>query len=280
MKQDSFKSSLFGLAVMLAAIGCEKDPKIEPNPHPLPPQQELPNPLPPNALVKQLKKTDIDHETFTYNTRGQVVQLRAQWQYDQSDPTKIRTIVYDFEYDTQDRPVRVSTPSSYFSRYFYHDTLVERSQELYPGGEVAREVTYIYYNSRIIKEIWRVSNLPSEPVTLYKHEFEYDAKGNLAEIKVFEQVTDSTSGQQQYKLLETLEYSNFDDKINPTSWMLRYPFLPQVRWHYNNPRREVRRLPGGTVQVTTHEYQYNAEGLPISRRTTSPGGMQTTNYQY
>lgn len=281
MRQQPFKLMLFALAVLSSAIACEKDPENEePNPT-VPPQQELPNPLPAKALVSQLEWTDTDYYDFTYNAQNQVSHLHFQWQYVEGDPTKIRSIDYDFQYDAQNKPVQVNYTGGFSAKFSYHGDLVHRTKEFYPGGDWSKEVTYIYAGNRIVQEIWHVNGLQGETVDVYKHEFGYDAKGNLAEIEVYEQVTDSISGQQHYKLLETQEYSDFDDNINPTSWMLRYPYLPQVRWQMNNPRREVRRLAGGgTAQVTTHEYDYDAEGLPISRRTTSAGSVQTTVYRY
>ncbi|HRI59539.1 MAG TPA: hypothetical protein PK228_07440, partial [Saprospiraceae bacterium] len=249
-------------------------------PNPLPPQQELPNPLPAKALVSKLKWADNDHYTFTYNAKNQVSNLRYQYQYVQGDPTQIRTVVYDFQYDAQDKPVQVNYSGGFSEKYFYHGNLVHRTKEFYPGGDWSKEVTYIYANDRIAQEIWHVNGLPGEPVSVYKYQFGYDQKGNLAEIETYEQVIDSTSGQLQYKLLETTEYSDFDDKINPTSWMLRHPYLPQVRWQFNNPRREVRRLTDGTSQTTTHEYEYNDEGLPVVKRTTGPSGVLTMTYSY
>lgn len=274
MKTISWKSALLTLSVLFSLSACDKDPSETPTQ--VPPQQQLPNPLPAHALVKQIKWDENDHETFQYNDKGQVSRVRMQWQFDQSDPTKIRTIVYDFQYDEQDKPVQVNLSDGFSARYFYHDSLIHVTKELYPGGGVAREVTYIYANNRIAQETWRVSNLPGEPVTVYKHAFSYDAKGNLNKIEIFEQQENL-----EYKLLETTEYSDFDDKINPTSWMLRYPYLPQMRWQFNNPRREVRKVAGGQTEVTTYAYEYNAQGLPVSQRKEKPvGGVLTAQYQY
>jgi hypothetical protein len=278
MKQQPFKPVLFALLIALGATACDKDPVTEPNPNP--PQQELPNPLPANALVSQLKWSDNDHYTFTYNAKNQVSNLRYQWQFVQGDPTQIRTIVYDFQYDAQDKPVQVDYTGGFSEKYFYHGDLVHNTKEFYPGGDLSKEVTYIYASDRIAQEIWRVNNLPGEPVSVYKYEFGYDQKGNLAEIETYEQVTDSTSGQLQYKLLETTEYSDFDDNINPTSWMLRYPYLPQVRWQFNNPGREVRHSSAGVTETITHAYEYNEEGLPVVKRSTRPSGVLTMTYIY
>lgn len=277
MKKQALKPVLFALLVALAAVACEKDPATDPNPNPnpVPPQQQLPNPLPANALVSKLKWSDNDYYSFTYNAKNQVSHLHFQWQYVEGDPTQIRSLDYDFQYDAQHKPIQTNYTGGFSTKYSYHGNLVHRTKEFYPGGDWSREVTYIYADNRIKQEIWHVNGLPGEPVDIYKHEFGYDSKGNLTEVKTYERVDDT-----QYKLLETVEYSDFDDKINPISWMLRYPYLPQVRWQFNNPRREVRLPADGTSQVATHEYEYNDEGLPVSRKTTRPASVQTTTYEY
>lgn len=273
MKQKTFRFALFALTLVLGAVACDKEPSEGPGT--IPPQQQLPNPLPAKALVSQLKWSETDHQTFTYNDKGQVSQLQSQWQYVEGDPGQIRTIVYDFQYDAENKPIQVNTTGGFSDKYSYHDDLIHNTKELYPGGAVAKEVTYIYAGNRIAYETWRVSNLPGEPVSVYKHVFAYDAKGNLAKVETYEQTPDLS-----YTLLETTEYSDFDDEINPTSWMLRYPYLPQMRWQYNNPRREVRRPANGVAKITTYAYEYNTEGLPVVKRTTMPDGGLTTMYYY
>lgn len=271
MTPSSFKSTLFALTLLLSLAACEKDPIETPPPTTIPPQQQLPNPLPANARIKQMKWTEIDHQTFTYNAEGQVAQLRSQWQYVEGDPTKIRTIVYDFQYDAQDRPVQITLSDGFTVRYFYHGNLIHLTKEFYPGGAVAREVTYIYAGDRISHETWRVSNAPGEPVSVYKHAFSYDARGNLSKVDIYEQQENL-----QYQLLETVEYSEFDDKINPTSWLNRYPYLPQLRLQYNNPGKEIRRPVGSAAETTNYAYTYNAQGLPAQKRTTRPMAGEST----
>jgi hypothetical protein len=278
MKHFAFKSPLIALVLLLSAAACTKDPAEQPAPG-IPPQQRLPNPLPAHARVREIKRTETDHQTFYYNNRRQVSQVRSQWQFDESDPTQIRTIVYDFQYDEQDRPFQVQTSDGFFANYFYHDTLVERTKEFFPGGALFNEVTYIYNNSRIIQQIWRRANLPGEPTSVFKYTFNYDSKGNLAKVEKFELV-DASGPATRYELLETTEYSDFDDKINPTSWMLFYPYLPQVRYQYNNPRREVRKQVGVAPIVTDYRYEYSAAGLPVVVHTTIGGETATKQYKY
>ncbi len=272
MKQTRFLM----LVVLLGLVACKKDP-ADPGPAPVvPPQQQLPNPLPATALVDQLKWTDNDHETMTYNNQGQVAQLISQWQYVEGDPTKIRSIQYDFHYDTEHKPVMLSYSDGFRVQYIYHDTLVERTREMLSSGTMLNEVTYLYNTDlRIVQEVHRRTDL-GEPVRLYKFVFGYDTKGNLNKIDEYEQ-----TGVDQFNLLHTTEYSDFDNKMNPTSWMLRFPFLPQVRWQMNNPGREVHRWPSGESRTTLHSYEYNAAGLPKLRRTTAhTGDVYVMNYSY
>ena len=275
MKQQSFRPFLVMLSALLLLSACEKDPTEE-IPGNLPPQQQLPNPLPANALVKQLWQAENDHETFTYNTKGQVTQKRFQYQYVEGDPTQIRSIVYDFQYDAADKPIRINTTGGYAATYTYEGDRIKKTQELYPNGTVAKEVSFVYADGRIIREYWGISDSFEDTVTIYKHDFSYDARGNLNKIEMYRQMENF-----QYQLLETVEYSDFDDNINPTSWTMRYPFLPQLRYQFNNPRKEVRTPSVGEAQTTTFAYEYNAAGLPVVQRVTRPSGyVSVIEYKY
>jgi len=275
MKQQFFRLSLIFMTVLVSMVACKKEPAEE-LPDNLPPQQQLPNPLPANALVKQLWQAENDHETFTYNTKGQVSQLRFQYQYVEGDPTQIRSIVYDFQYDAADKPIRVNTTGGFAATYTYEGNRIKKTQELYPGGAVAKDVSFVYANGRIIREYWGITDVFEDTVTLYKHDFSYDSRGNLNKIEMYLQ-----TGNFQYQLLETVEYSDFDDNINPTSWTMRYPYLPQLRYQFNNPRKEVRTPSVGEAQTTTFAYEYNAAGLPVVQRVTRPSGyVSVIEYKY
>jgi len=277
MKIISFKSVLL-VAVLIGSISCEKEPIEVPN-NSIPPQQQLPNPLPANALVRQLKWAERDHQTFTYNANGQVSQLRSQWQYVEGDPNQIRTIVYDFEYDAQGKPIKLNTSDQFYMNYYFQDTLVERIQEFFPGGAVLHDITYYYKNKRIVQELRRSAGLPGQPVSVSKYLYEYDPKGNLNKIEHYLQA-DRPTPENQYELVETIEYSDFDDRLNPISWLLRDPLLPQVQFQWNNPGKRVRRYGRGAPDITTFTYEYNASGLPIVRRSTNNGQTLVMQYLY
>lgn len=271
------QTSLFLLVALLGFVACKKDPDPVLPPSETPPQQQLPNPLPAKARVAQLLWTDTDHETMTYNANGQVSKLTSQWQYVQGDPSKIRSIVYDFHYDSQQRPNLLSTSDGFRIQYTYHDTLVERTQELLPSGTMLTEATYLYDTKfRIVREVRRRTNWPGDSIQVIKYELGYDNQGNLNKVEEFDLV-----GTDEYELRMTTEYSDFDNKINPTSWQLRYPYLPQVRWQMNNPRKEIRRQPTGETVVITTTYDYNSKDLPVVKRTIHPAeGATTMHYLY
>lgn len=272
MKQIIIRQVLLAAVILLSAAACDKDETENPNP----PQQELPNPLPANALVKQLKWSDTDRQTLTYNAKGQVTQLKSQWQFEQGDPNEIKVITYDFQYDGQDRPILVTETGGLTTRYSYQDNLVDKVQEFYAGTIVMKDITYQYdAHRRITGQIWKVAGIPGGPVTSYKYVFSYDAKGNLTKLEKFEQADN-----QQYELVETTQYSEFDDKINPTSWLTQAPYLPQARFQYNNPQKVVRTVTGDQPEVITFRYEYNAEDLPTVRRIKKAGGVTTQQYQY
>ncbi len=273
MKQHTSKLMLLSLAILLAATACKKDPVAEPA---NPPQQQLPNPLPAHALIRQQKWAETDHQTFSYNAKGQVIQIRSQWQFVEGDPTQINTIIYDVVYDSLNRPVELTNSIGYKGRYLYHGNLIHKTQELGSDGAIVKEVTYIYADNRIAAEIWRIPGNNGGPDALNKHVFGYDVKGNLNKVIMYEQ-----TGVDQFKLLETTTYSDFDDKINPLSWMLRYPYLPQLRLQFNNPRKVTVQPANGAASTTTYAYEYNAQGLPKSIQRTHPlGPVLRSTVQY
>lgn len=271
MKINTLSSIIFALALLAGTAACKKDAVDTPVSLP-PPQQQLPNPLPANALVAEIKWANTDFTTFDYNNRGQVERTREQWQYESGDTGKIRVITHHFRYDALDRPVQIDVSGGFAVKYYYRGNLIDKTEERYPGGAIAREVQYHYADNRIVRETWQVNGLPGESATTYQILLTYDLNGNLAKVETYDD--------QQLHLLETVTYSDFDDAVNPVNWMLRYPYLPQLRWQFNNPRKEVRQLADGSIETVIYQYEYNTDHLPVLRRKYGPGGTSTMQYRY
>jgi YD repeat-containing protein len=254
---------------------CKKEP-VEPIPTPV---TQQPSALPASALFKQIKWAETDHLTATYDVNNRVSQLRSQWQFVQNDPTKIRSVVYDFQYDAQGKVTRITHAGGLVINLYYNGQLVEKAQELLPSGAVMNDFTYLYNNKRIIGIIRKFTSASNDRVATHKYEFEYDNRNNLSQIKILELLSQPINGN-PYKLLETTTYSNFDDKVNTTYWHVQFPYLPQVRWQFNNPRRKEIKVEGGSSTVYNYTYTYNAQGLPTERRESVNDFVQTASITY
>lgn len=257
-------------------IGRSDTPETTDEGEGLPPQAVWPNPLPTHALVKRLAWSDIDFQRLTYNDQGQVAQLHSQWQFVQNDPTQIRQITYDFQYDAQHKLAEVTSSDGPVTKYFYQGDRIQKVQQIIPGtGLEKEENTYTTSNGRIVQGIRRLTNLATGETTIFKLMFGYDAKGNLNKVDNYVQEPG-----QPFKWYQTFVYSDFDNKMNTTSWMLRTPYLPQIRWQINNPGKMTLMMPNLPGKVTTYTYTYNQQGLPASKTTMESGVSLRVFYQY
>ncbi|MBL7804792.1 MAG: hypothetical protein JNL02_13710 [Saprospiraceae bacterium] len=259
MKQLLFLGGL----LLLSLSACKKDESDDPVVQP-----QLP-------AISQIKWSDNDHLRFIYNEKGQLAELRNQWQYLAGDPSAIRLLVDQFSYDAQGRITQVSSTGGFKANYFYNDNLIEKVEELAPGGEVLSIITYLYNQGRIIGQIREYANGPGELPTTYKYLFSYDARGNLSKQEI---LREEPGG--EYLLLNTVEYLDFDQKVNPAGWTTQYPYLPTYAFHKNNPGKMLYYSPDNDTQTTTYRYEYGANGLPSVKYETRPNGQYTGRYEY
>jgi len=68
--------------------------------------------------------------------------------------------------------------------------------------------------------------------------------------------------------------------VNPKSWLLRYPYLPQVRWQFNNPGKETIKVGQDQPKTILYTNEYNAQGLPISNTEIRSNGILTAQFFY
>ena len=261
--------------IVIGLVACEKDREELVSP----PVTQQPNHLPVNALVKQVKWSDNDHLTAIYDSQNRLTQWRSQWQIIENDPTLIRSIIYDFQYDAQSMLTRISYSGGFVTNIYYNNQLVEKAQELFPGGAVMNDFTFLYFNKRIIGIIRKAANLHGGVPTTYKYEFGYDQKSNLNEIREMVLLEKPVNGK-PYQLLETTTYSDFDNEINTTHWLVQFPWMPQVRWQFNNPRRMTIKTEGGSTRTFTYYYTYNDQGLPVEKLESSDGFIKKSRLNY
>jgi hypothetical protein len=272
MKQITMKFALLTGALLLATLwtSCIKEPIDWPAPGI--PQQ--PFPLPATGLIKQIKYSENDYTTIGYNAQGLPEKMVRQWQYVQNDPSQIAKVEYLFSYDVQNRLTELKQGPNTVKIMYNTNNMVEKSEERNYYGELVQEINYLYNNNRIVEERWKMYN--GTGAGEYKHLLSSDNRGNR--IKVEKWKRDAAA---QFVLLETIEYEDFDTNLNTTNWMLRFPYLPQVRWQFNNPRVQRITFPGGPAFVTTFNYTYNnALQMPLSRSQSNSSGTLNANYTY
>jgi hypothetical protein len=277
MKQLTIKSLFLLLALSSAFSACKVDD--DPNPHPDVPSQI--SPLPDFAKLKLLKRSETDFQEFNYNASGFLNQGTYQWQFVQNDPSALRKIVYDFKVDANGRPTEMSYLPGYRIEYVYQNGLIVHSKEFSPGGALNKDRQYQYQQKRISRVVEVRANVPpAVGTTTYRFDYSYDQRGNLN--KTQESIlSNPNTPQEKASLVLVIEYLDFDDQINPNSWQLVYPFLPHLRWQFNNPRKEVR-YEGELrpIKTTLYRYQYNDQKLPVLRTEELEGGPLSTQYFY
>jgi hypothetical protein len=275
MKHLTIKHYFLFWALSIAFAAC----KVEEDPTPEPEVPAQTSPLPSYALLKSLKHSDIDFQQFNYDASGHLSQLVSQWQFVQNDPSQVRKVVYDFKLDAQNRPIELSIQSGFRTQYVYKNGLIEQTQEFFPGGAVYKDQSYQYRQGRIssIREV-RANVSPAEGTTTFRFDYSYDQRGNLNKVQEY-LLSNPDTPQEKAKLLMTTEYLDFDDHINPNSWLMVYPYLPHLRWQINNPRKELR-YEGDFHKTTIFTYQYNAQKLPVLRRAQAEGPSLTVEYLY
>ncbi len=305
MKTQAFSAVLLALAFATGFVACQPELLEEPAPlvtpahlqdgpeigqsttpemveegNEIPPQQKWPNPLPAHALLKGFTWSETDYVRFTYNAQGQVAQRYAQWQSVQGDPSHIRKITSDFQYDPQHKLAEVKASDGPVTKYFYQGDRIEKVQQIIPGsGLVREEVTFTTSNGRIAQENRRTVSLATGAITTTRSVFGYDEKGNLNKVESYMQPVNAPADK-PFEWYQTILYSDFDHKMNTTSWMLRTPYLPQIRWQFNNPGKMTVLLAKAPTQVTTYTYTYNQQGLPASKTTFEAGVLSTVFYHY
>ncbi len=269
------------LLALTTLVACQKPDENDPLDN-LPPQQELPNPIGSDALVTRMGYDDRNQQTITYNAAGQPATYRSQWQYDESDPAKLRIIDYTFHYDQQNRPVRTDMTGGWKTTYDYNNrNLVSRMVEQFPGGALFRDNAFVYDENGRVREIRVELGSPGEGGAKFlRYLLEYDNKGNLTALDQYREET-LFNGQIRRIFEIGYRYGDFDNKVNPSSWLIVAPYVPQAVWQYNNPGYFDVVVEGYEPNRTLYRYTYNSNGLPQTRTSYYANGYtQTLSYTY
>jgi hypothetical protein len=251
--QASKLSFTITLLFALLASSCQKDDDND-----LPRQPE-----PSASRVKQITYAPTDFQSFEYDPDGRWSRYYTQWQYVQNDPGVIRKLTYDFHYDKASRLTQLTTvEGGYPVNYYYENGILTKTEERNHKNQVEVRRTYSFDGDRLMEEKLE-TNLASGEAAQYTIRFEYDAKGNLTRETTW---APKASGQ-ALEVYGSIEYSDFDTNKNPDNRLMRFPYLPWVIFHINNPGKKTMKGPNG--QVISEEiltYQYDSSDYPSQKK--------------
>ncbi len=249
--QYTYLRALRGLLVfwiLFCMHGCNRPNLFE---EPLP-VQKLPKL---NNVVAFNRK----HEFF-YDSKDFVNRINIINNYQSEDEF---STYYTLTYNSSGRLVKVlgqeESGTVRETNYFYDKTSLVKTEE-YSNKILTRTIAYTFNPAGQLVEKTRKVAQPNdqEPETL-KYVYVYDAQGNLT------QETSYSPGKtpEDWTVYQTVLYRKYDDKPY-VEQMMKYPLLPHVIMHRNNPQEII--VKGGWYSyLITNAYEYNDKGWPIKR---------------
>ncbi|GAA4408241.1 hypothetical protein GCM10023187_29830 [Nibrella viscosa] len=234
----------------------------------------------PAGTVLKLKKLSYsanDYHEVAYNADGAISRYHNQYLYNPADGY-IQKFTSDFQYDANKRLVRLNRNHGSYVKYFYEGDKVVKTEEYNSYNELIGSHTYQYAVDRLTASYDVTINVSQNRRFESKTTFEYDTKGNLTNRSLFNRNLETG----EYKLDFSILYSNYDDKKFVENLTEVNPYLPGVVFKVNNPGLKVLKNRDG-YELTGREqysYTYNADGYPLTRRTTGAGGTMNATYSY
>lgn len=256
---------VFICLIALVMGACHSDP-VRP--------QEPEEPQKPAKSLKQLRLdyADTDFQEVEYDTAGLPQHYVSQYLYIQGTG-EVKRLEFTFKYGPDKRLYRLNGSDGSYTQYMYEGGLVAHAERYDQAGKPRSLVTLRYNTANQLTEMEEAFYADHRNV---RSEYQYDANGNLSQLKLTERTGETAPWQPTF----TFFYSGYDDKKNPENLWACDPLIPQIKLRQNNPGLEVVHDRVGETSRKQHTYTYSAEGYPLTRTTTAPGGTLTTRYNY
>lgn len=231
----------------------------------------------PQQPVKALKKVrldyaDTDFQEAEYDTAGRPQHYVSQYLYI-AGTGEVKRLEYTFKYGADQRLYRLNGSNGSYTVFMYEKEFVAHAERYNQAGKAESLIALLYdANGRLSEQ----EETTYSDQWVIKKEYAYDGNGNLIQIKQSERKGTTTP----WELTFTYTYSEYDNKKNPENLWACSPLLPQIKLRNNNPGLEVVRDRNTEISRKRHTYTYSADGYPLTRTTTAPGGTLTTQYAY
>ncbi len=237
------------------------------------PQPVTQNPPPgaPKLIPEVFKEADFSKQ-FVYNTSGQLAQIKMSSQLSNGGTMDSWQ---NFEYDLNGKLTQSTTDTGWRMEYTFSGDYIVRTDEFVNGTHSQFHI-YSYDAKGRLAEKVTYQDIPEEGgiIPVSKDTYQYDERGNLTA----QQLYYYTSFGAEAKLLTTMTFSNYDDKINSEDYFDASPFNPLVMFRKNNPGKlEVRNGQGVLSMSEVYTYEYHAKGYATTKTTVVTMYNGTTN---
>lgn len=250
---------VFSLALSVLFTSCDKD-DVNPN-----------EPQPEGSRIKKMEYNSDEYTSFVYNADNTLSKMifgdngeisNSVFSYANGKLDKIQTddgLAYELKYQNGKASV-VDIVEDGFGKVSFNELSYYTA-----SGYLQQVTTYsMTQNPAIFPPFFRIS-----------YDYYNDNSGNVKEAKYYfwDDAVDD------FVLEKTVEFSQYDNKVNPLAQFGIVGYLLFGFNTTNNPGKMVEKDDSGQVTSTsTFTYTYNSKGLPTQAvETLVEGGTTTTN---
>jgi hypothetical protein len=266
------RNLLIPVICSLIMSACTKDAVTNPDPGTQPP-----------ASGKKLSKIEYDggsYEAIEYNVNGTISKITNHIAYTNGTPAHV---VYSFVYVSGVlSEVRGDDGSKY--KYSFVNQQPVRTEVYAATGNMIAFYEYTYTGSKLARTdgYSRLpgGGLPATPT--FRYDNEYNSNGNLKKMSLY--YRNAVTG--QLEKVNDYQFDQYDSFRNTTALFENNPYLPLETFIPNNPLTEIHYDANGAIEENvTHVYTYDAEGNPLTRKTTTkatgyPDQVENAKFYY
>lgn len=250
---------IFSLALMVLFTSCDKD-DVNPN-----------EPQPEGSRIKKLEYNTNEYTSFEYNADNTISKMIF------GEAGQVSNSVFTYANGKLDK---IQTDDELAYQFNYHNGKTSRVDILEEGvGKISFNEMAYYTSSGYLQQVttFTMTFNPAIFPPYYRITYDYynDNTGNVKEAKYY--LWDEN--RVDFVLEKTIEYSQYDNKVNPFAQFGIVGFLLFGVNTSNNPGKMVEKDDNGQViSTSTFTYTYNSKGLPTQAvETLVENGATTTN---
>lgn len=247
MKSSSILITLIFLTTSI--ISCEKN-DLDPT---------LPSSLLRGKKITYHFESGFSYKSFQYDDTGKLTSMISVVNYtDQGTFESTYNFIYGGHILKETRSLDVPLGSLEYQ----YGTNGQISNTFVILNEKLKEYYEFFYNTNgdLVREvIWNNVLDEDKFMPASESKFLYDERRNLTEILQFQDYGEG------FKLVTTISYHDYDDKVNSEYMFMSNLYHPFVRFHKNNPRVVRVAHENGSISEQKYLYEYNSQGHVTKR---------------